>query len=77
MRDALLKIVNCIALIDILLTAEFAIRFTEDATRAVLYLHITGEATKWTGYLKLAGHTSIKERIASDGTDSQSVASPS
>ena len=71
----LLKIVNSISFIFILLTVEIATWFTEIATRAVLYLHVARKATKWTGYFKLAGHTSIKGRLASDAADFQSIAS--
>ena len=71
----LLKIVNSISFIFILLTVEIATWFTEIATRAVLYLHVTGKATKWTEYLGLCGHASIKIRIARDHAAFHSIAS--
>lgn len=54
---------------------EIATRFTEKAARAVLYLHVTGKATKWTEYLGLGGHASIKIRIARDHAAFHSIAS--
>ena len=70
-----LKTFNGMAFIHILLTVVIATRFTYKATSAVLYLHVTGKATKWTGYPKLAGHTSIKVRTARDHTACHSIAS--
>ena len=73
--EGLVTIANGIAFISILLTVEIATRFTEKAARAVLYLHVTGKATKWTEYLGLGGHASIKIRIARDHAAFHSIAS--
>ena len=69
-------IVNGVTFIQILLTVEIATRFTYKAVRAVLYFHVTGKATKWTGYPDLGGHTSIQKPIARENTAFHSIASP-
>lgn len=73
--EGLLQTFNDITFILILLTVEIVTRVTYKATRAVLYLHVTGDAAKRTRYLELGGHTSIKEWIAREATDFHSVAS--
>ena len=68
-------IVTGVAFIEILLTVEIATRFTYKAVRAVLYLHVTEKATKWTGYPDLRGHTSTQKPIARENTAFHSIAS--